>query len=162
MDGGVRSTPECFDINEQLKSKKIKACTFKLSRDNNKIEVEHIFETSDPDAWKNWTSSLPDDDCRFGIYDVNMTLDMGEGVSEGVISKLVFLHWRPDEAMIKSKMLTSQAKRSFRNQFDGIQVEWQFCDHNELEVSDLIGMMSNQADIRTSGGRILTFENIKA
>jgi len=91
-----------------------------------------------------------------------MTIDMGEGVSEGIISKLVLFYWIPDEAMIKSKMLTSDAKRAFKDHFVGIQVKTEVNNRDDLEVSHLMRIMSNEADIRTSGGRILTFENIKA
>ena len=48
-----------------------------------------------------------------------MTLDMGEGVSEGVISKLAFLHWTPEGAGALSKMMSSQAKESFMKKLDG-------------------------------------------
>jgi len=156
-------TPETLNMWLQLKSKKVKACTFVLSRDN-KIEVEKIVQNSDPDAWKNFTSEwlMPRDQCRYGIYNVNMTLDMGEGVSEGVISKLAFLHWTPEGAGALSKMMSSQAKESFMKKLDGNLVELQFCERDEFEVRDLIGIMSIEEDIRTSGGRILTFENIKA
>jgi len=139
-----------------------------LNRDN-QIEVDpfsDIVQNSDPDAWNNFTSNFISDfndgRCRYGIYNVNMTLDMGEGVSEGVISKLVFLLWTPDEAQSKDKIRTTRATQSFMKQLDGDLVEWHFCDRDEFEIRDLIGRMSIQEDIRTSGGRILTFENMKA
>jgi len=157
-------TPETLKMWEQLKSKKIKGCTFRLSRDN-KIEVDNIVQNSGnryPDVWKNFTSDFTILKCRYGIYNVNMTLDMGEGVSEGVISKLVFLLWTPDEAQSKDKIRTTRATQSFMKQLDGDLVEWHFCDRDEFEIRDLIGRMSIQEDIRTSGGRILTFENMKA
>jgi len=154
---------------EQLKSKKIKACNFQFDPHFRTISVDEgyngskgsIVETSDPDPWKTWTSSLPNDECRYGIYDVNMTIDMGEGVADGVISKIVLLSWSPDVAKTKTKMVYSRARQLLKEQLDGIQIEWQANDMEELEVSELVGIMNNLADIRSSGSGIITFENMK-
>merc|ERR1712110_1389642 len=148
---GVKVNDACIKMWEQLKSKKIKACNFKLSDNLKEIIVEDgsTVAADNPDAWKAWTDSLPDKECRYGIYDVNMQIDMGSGLPAGIRTKLVFVVWAPATASIKKKL-------------DGFQVEWQLTGRDELEVSDRISDMACLADIRTSGNGILTFENRKA
>jgi len=87
---------------------------------------------------------------------------MGEGVSEGTRTKLVFVVWAPCTASIKQKMVTASSKDALKKKLDGFQVEWQLTGRDELEVTDRIYELSSLADIRTSGSGILTFENFKA
>ena len=47
---------------------------------------------------------------------------MGEGVADGVISKIVLLSWSPDVAKTKTKMVYSRARQLLKEQLDGIQV----------------------------------------
>lgn len=161
---GVKVNDACIKMWEQLKGGKIKACNFKLS-DNLKeivVEEESVVPKGTEDSWTVWTKSLPDKECRYGIYDVEMQIDMGSGLSAGVRTKLVFVVWAPSTASIKQKMVTASSKDALKKKLDGFQVEWQLTGRDELEISDRISDMSTLADIRTSGNGIVTFENRKA
>lgn len=161
---GVKVNDACIKMWEQLKSGKIKACNFKLSDNLKEIVVEDdsVVAKGTENAWDAWTKSLPDKECRYGIYDVNMQIDMGSGLSAGTRTKLVFVVWAPSTASIKQKMVTASSKDALKKKLDGFQVEWQLTGRDELEVSDRISDMSALADIRTSGNGILTFEGRKA
>ena len=65
---GVKVNDQCIKMWEQLKSKKIKACNFKLTDNFKEIVVEEgsTVAPDDGDAWNTWTKSLPDKECRYG------------------------------------------------------------------------------------------------
>jgi len=66
---GVKVNDQCIKMWEKLKSKKIKACNFKLTDNYKEIVVDEdsIVETDCTDAWKTWSTSLPDKECRYGL-----------------------------------------------------------------------------------------------
>lgn len=69
---GVKVNDACIKMWEQLKTKKIKACNFKLS-DNLKeiiVDEDSVVASGTASPWKTWTASLPDKECRYG-YVIN-------------------------------------------------------------------------------------------
>jgi cofilin len=161
---GVKVNDQCIKMWEQLKSKKIKACNFKLSKDLKEIIVDEgtVIESKTDNAWKTWTNSLPEKECRYSIYDVEMTIDLGSGLPAGTRTKLVFVVWAPATASIKQKMVSAASKDALKKRLDGCQVEWQITGRDELEAADRIDELSSLPDIKTSGNGIITFEGIKA
>lgn len=161
---GVKVNDACIKQWEALKSKKIKACNFKLSDNMKEIIVceDSIIAPGASDAWTTWTTNLPDDQCRYGIYDVEMKIDMGAGLPPGTRTKLTFVVWCPSTSSIKQKMVSASSKDALKKKFDGVQVEWQLTGRDELEASDRISDLASLPDIRTSGSGILSFEGIKA
>jgi len=160
---GVKVNDACIKMWEQLKSKKIKACNFKLSSNMKEIIVEEdsVVPADEANPWTKWTESLPDKECRYGIYDVNMQIDMGSGLPAGTRTKLVFVVWAPATATIKQKMVTASSKDALKKKLDGFQVEWQLTGRDELEPSDRMDDLGSLADIRTSGNGIISFEQFQ-
>merc|ERR1712226_1516274 len=134
---GVAVNDQCIKMWEKLKLKKIKACAFKLS------------------------SNLPEIECRYAIYDVEMMVDLGSGLPPGVRTKLTFIAWSPEKSKIRQRMVFSSSKDAVRKKLDGCQVDWQLTGADELEASDRIDDLSTLSDIKTSGNGILIFEGIK-
>jgi len=162
---GVKVNDACIKKWEELKSQKIKACNFKLSKDLKEIVVDEgseIAPNSEGSAWKEWGASLPDNECRYAIYDVEMKIDMGSGTPPGTRTKLVFVVWAPQTASIRQKMVSASSKDALKKKLDGVQVEWQLTGRDELEASDRIHDLQSLPDIKTSGSGIITFEGIKA
>jgi len=161
---GVKVNDACIKMWEQLKTKKIKACNFKLADNLKEIVVDEgsVVPAGADAPWKAWTASLPDKECRYGIYDVEMQIDMGSGVPPGNRTKLVFVVWAPATATIKQKMVTASSKDALKKKLDGFQIEWQLTGRDELEPSDRIDDLSSCADIRTSGNGIIAFEGHQA
>jgi len=161
---GVKVNDACIKKWEELKAQKIKACNFKLSDNMKEIIVDEGSEvpTGTQGAWKQWCSTLPEKECRYSIYDVEMKINMGSGVSDGTRTKLVFVVWAPQTASIKQKMVSASSKDALKKKLDGIQVEWQLTDRSELEASDRIDDLQSLPDIKTSGSGIITFEGIAA
>merc|ERR1739847_151481 len=94
------------------KTSKIKACQFKLTANNKEIEVveDSVIEKGTEGAWKKFTSTLPENQCRYAIYDVEMSIDLGAGLPPGTRTKLTFIVWSPQSSPIKQKMISASSK----------------------------------------------------
>ena len=82
-----------------------------------KIEIEEgsVIERNPrdqpkPDHFEQWTSKLPENECRYSIYDIEIGIDLGAGMNTGSRNKLVFIVWAPQTAKIKDKMVTASSK----------------------------------------------------
>jgi len=163
---GVSVDDKCVQMWELLKQRKIKACNFRLTKDMKKIEIEEgsVIERNPrdqpkPDHFEQWTSKLPENECRYSIYDIEIGIDLGAGMNTGSRNKLVFIVWAPQTAKIKDKMVTASSKDALKKKFDGIQIEWQLNGSDEYEASALIESLSSSPDIKTSG-KIAYFEGL--
>lgn len=161
---GVTVDDECVKVWQLLKTKKIKAANFRLTPDYRQIVVEegsviqrHPRDPPNPDWFEQWSNSLPQNDCRYACYDVEIGINLGAGVSTGSRSKLCFVCWAPSTAKIKDKMVSASSKDALKRKFDGIQIEWQLNDEQDFEAATLIEDMQCLPDIKTSG-RIAVFE----
>jgi len=161
---GVQVNDQCIKMWEKLKTSKIKACMFKLSDKMNEIIVDEgsVIEKGVENPWKAFTSALPETECRYAIYDVEMSIDLGAGIPAGVRTKLTFIAWSPEKSKIRQRMVSASSKDALKKKLDGVQVEWQLTSPDELEASDRIYELSSLSDIKTSGNGILYFEGIKA
>merc|ERR1711893_259301 len=113
---GVSVQDQCVKMWEKMKTSKIKACQFKLSDNNKEIVLDEnsIIERGTPDAWKKFTSSLPENQCRYAIYDVEMSIDLGAGLPPGTRTKLTFIVWSPQSSPIKQKMISASSKDALK------------------------------------------------
>jgi len=160
---GVTVNDACIKMWEQMKGTKIKACMFKLSSNFQEIVVDEgsVIKKGEEDAWKKFTSALPETECRYAIYDVEMKIDLGQGIPAGTRTKLTFITWSPEKSKIRQRMVSASSKDALKKKLDGVQVEWQLTGADELEASDRIDDLSTLPDIKTSGNGILYFEGIK-
>lgn len=163
---GVTVDDKCVQMWELLKQRKIKACNFKLTKDMKKIVIEEdsLIERNPRDkpnpAWfEKWSTTLPENECRYSIYDIEIGIDLGAGMNIGSRNKLVFIVWAPQSAKIKDKMVTASSKDALKKKFDGIQIEWQLNGSDEYEAGALIESLSTSPDIKTSG-KIAQFEGL--
>ena len=67
MFDGVKVDEYCKEQLIKVKSRQIKACNFKLTQNCREIIVDEGSEipVNTPNAWKQWSSSLPEDACRY-------------------------------------------------------------------------------------------------
>ena len=161
---GVAVDDECVKVWQLLKTKKIKCANFRLTPDYKKIIVEegsiiprNPRDPPNPEYFEKWTSSLPENECRYSCYDAEIGINLGAGVSTGSRSKLVFVTWAPSTAKIKDKMVSASSKDAIKKKCDGIQIEWQLNDEQDYEPSAIIEDMQCLPDIKTSG-KISVFE----
>jgi len=135
---GVSVDDACVLAFESMKSKRAyKYVTFKLSANMDTIVVDEKLEqpsaseavTTDEDYeqfYQHLKTVQADRDCRYAVYD--MQYQTSEG---GRRQKLAFIHFCPDEASIKRKMLYASSKDALKEKLIGTL---------EIQASDLEGV----------------------
>ena len=118
--------PACYTTYGELQSgKKLRWITFGV--DNSVIKVYATGDASKRgrEAWAEFTSpaSMPDNECRYGVFDLDIVMD--DGVHERENTKIVFINWADDNSKIKKKMVHAASKDSFRKGLDGVAVDYQ-------------------------------------
>lgn len=78
-------------------------------------------------------SNLPDDDCRYGLVDVEFETPDGRPTD-----KMVFISWVPSTAKVRSKMLYSASKEAIKSVMSGIGIHINATDHSELDLETAI------------------------
>eukprot|EP00977_Amphora_coffeiformis_P027991 scaffold34678_cov248-Amphora_coffeaeformis.AAC.5 len=76
---------------------------------------------------------LPDDDCRYGLVDLDFTTTDGRPTS-----KLVLITWNPDTASIRSKMLYSGSKEALKTALNGVGIHINATDRSELDFESSV------------------------
>ena len=125
---GIKVTQQAVDVFQDMKhKKKYRYLVFDIDY---KAGVVVLKETGAYDApYDDFMETLPDADCRYGIYDYDYTNDDG-----CKLSVFVFVMWSPDISPIKRKMLYASTKEYFRDCLDGTSVEIQATDISEIDA----------------------------
>ncbi|PPQ79132.1 hypothetical protein CVT24_012564 [Panaeolus cyanescens] len=125
MASGVTVNEGCLSTFQELKlKKKYKFITFTLSPNATEIVVKDTSTEKDYDAF---IESLPEDECRWAVYDVEFEKEDG-----GKRNKLAFISWVPETAKIKQKMIFASSRDALRRSLVGIQVEVQATEYAEV------------------------------
>jgi len=124
MASGVAVNEDCIKAYNELKlGKKLKYVVYKLSNDNKEIVVETRSDSADYDQF---LETLPENDCRWVIYDFEY--ESGEGPR----NKILFYAWSPDTCKIKPKMLYASSKEALKKSLPGLAVEIQGTEYTEV------------------------------
>lgn len=92
-----------------------------------------ISAVGDPkSSYSEFIASLPESDCRYGVFDYQYTAADGH-----IMNKLVFFNWAPDNARVKSKMMYASTKDFFKGHLDGISAEFQASDMGEVAEEEI-------------------------
>ena len=78
-------------------------------------------------SFDDFLAALPEDDCRYCLYDMAFTTN-----DDRQTSKLVLISWSPDTARVKSKMVYAGSKDALVRAFVGISVKVNATDLSEL------------------------------
>ncbi|RPA76836.1 cofilin [Ascobolus immersus RN42] len=135
---GVGLDKECVPAFEDLKlgrDKSTKFIIFKLSDDKKSIIVEK--KGTEPD-YDSFTAALPENDCRYAVYDFEYDLVSGEGKRQ----KLCFFTWSPDDAPVRSKMVYASSKDALRRALNGIHADVQGSDFSEVAYETVLEKVS--------------------
>lgn len=117
---------------QELKLKKAyRYIIYKLSDDNKTIVVEKAVEKAE---YSQFVSELPDEDCRYAVYDFEFQLS----ASEGQRNKICFFVWAPDNSKIKQKMLYASSKDALRKKLVGVATEIQATDFSEVSYETVL------------------------
>ncbi|KAF8842210.1 putative COF1-cofilin [Paxillus ammoniavirescens] len=126
MASGIAVSDKCIQTFKELKQRKLKYIVYTINSTNTEIIVE---KTSNSPDYDQFLDVLPKDQCRWAVYDLEFEKDGAKR------NKILFFSWSPDSAKIKSKMVFASSRDGLRRALDGIQLEIQGTDLDEVEYS---------------------------
>jgi len=144
---GVSISPDCVSKFNELKlNKKIKYILYKLDDGYKQIVVEEASENGDWDHFREKLLSAKSKNKagkegkgpRYAVYDFNYDLASGEGSR----SKITFIAWSPDDAGIQPKMVYASSKDALKKALNGIAVEFQANDEDDIEYQSVLTKVS--------------------
>ena len=100
-----------------------------------------VEETSSNEDYDAFLEKLPENECKYAIYDFEY--DIGGG--EGKRSKIVFFTWSPDTAPIRSKMVYASSKDALRRSLNGVAADIQGTDFSEVAYETVLERVSRGA-----------------
>lgn len=128
---GVGVSEECAETFSLMKTRSAhRFITFKVDQADGKVVLDVKGEADA--SYESFTSALPVGDCRFAVYDYQYT-----NADNCIFDKIVFVMWSPDGSPMKNKMIYASSKDFFRQHLDGISVEMQVTDHDEITLQEL-------------------------
>ncbi|KAG9140712.1 hypothetical protein Leryth_006907 [Lithospermum erythrorhizon] len=128
---GMAVDDECKLKFLELKSKRnYRFIVFKI--EGQQVVVEKL--GSPEESYDDFQASLPEDECRYAVYDFDFVTD--ENCQK---SKIFFYAWSPDISRVRMKMVYASSKDRFKRELDGIQVELQATDPSEMSLDIVKG-----------------------
>lgn len=138
MASGIEVSDQVVSTFNDIKlSHKFRYMICKRNADNTSIEVESTADSSK--TYQDFTSALPPNECRYGVFD----LEYSKSDADGVRQKILFFVWAPDTAKIKDKMLTASSKDAIKKQLVGISTEIQATDASEFDYQLVIDKVNS-------------------
>lgn len=129
----------CLSTFNSLKLRKAsKYIIFKINDAKTDIVVE---KESKEDNYDDFLNELPENDCRYAVYDFEYDTPSGEGKR----SKIVFFIWSPDTSSVKSKMIYASSKDALRRALNGVSTEVQGTDFSEVSYETVFEKVSRNA-----------------
>ncbi|ONM57312.1 actin-depolymerizing factor 1 isoform X2 [Zea mays] len=133
---GLAVNDECKVKFRELKSRRsFRFIVFRIDDTDMEIKVDRLGGPNQ--GYGDFTDSLPANECRYAIYDLDFTT-----IENCQKSKIFFFSWSPDTARTRSKMLYASSKDRFRRELDGIQCEIQATDPSEMSL-DIVRSRTN-------------------
>ncbi|KAK9265883.1 hypothetical protein L1049_021590 [Liquidambar formosana] len=130
---GMAVNDECKLRFLELKTKRnYRFIVFRIEEKIQQVMVEKLGKPGE--NYDDFTASLPADECRYAVYDLDFTTE--ENCQK---SKIFFFAWSPDTSRVRSKMLYASSKDRFKRELDGIQVELQATDPSEMSMDIVRG-----------------------
>uniref|UniRef100_A0ACD5TYI3 Uncharacterized protein n=3 Tax=Avena sativa TaxID=4498 RepID=A0ACD5TYI3_AVESA len=123
---GMAVDDECKLRFLELKAKRThRFIIYKIDDKKKMVVVEKVGEPVL--NYDDFAASLPANECRYAIFDYDFVTE--ENCQK---SKIFFVAWSPDTARVRSKMIYASSKERFKRELDGIQVELQATDADEV------------------------------
>lgn len=150
---------------ECVKDKKRKYLLLKLDKKNEHLLIDCEDDPAEAEEGKfdEFIEKFPSDECRYGLYKLNITVEGGYGTSPR--NKNIMISWAPENAKIKNKMVHASTKETLKEKLEGTGSSVGCgidkviaCDSEaELQSDNLIEELSSMANIKSSG-TIIAFE----
>lgn len=127
----------CDEVTTSFKKFKLGQEPFKLRyfiyqiKDKKTIVIEKQGERSK--TFDDFVEDLPENDCRYGLVDIEFETDDGRPTS-----KMVLITWNPDTASVRPKMLYSGSKEALKSALSGVGIHINATDRSELDFEEAI------------------------
>ncbi|PIN10271.1 Actin depolymerizing factor [Handroanthus impetiginosus] len=119
---------ECKLMFLELKARRnYRFIIFKIEGKLQQVIVQKLGQLDE--TYNHFTTSLPDNECHYAVYDFNFTTN--ENCQKG---KIFFNALSPDTLRTRSKMVYASSKDRFKRELNGIQVELQATDPREMSI----------------------------
>ncbi|XP_006462529.1 hypothetical protein AGABI2DRAFT_223913 [Agaricus bisporus var. bisporus H97] len=133
MATGVRVSSESIEAYQNIKlGKKQKYIVFCVNDSKTEIIVDKALSGKQIEKYNDFVDLLPQKEPRWAVYDFQFEADGG-----GQRNKLVLIKW-PDDAGIRPKMLYAGSNDELRKSLDGIAVEVQATDYDEVAYENVL------------------------
>jgi cofilin len=123
VDDEVCTTFNAFKLQQ---GEKLRFYIYKI-QDKKTVVIDTKGERSK--TYQDFCDALPEDDCRYGLIDLDFETDDGRPTS-----KLVMLTWNPDTASVRNKMLYSGSKEALKTALPGVGIHINATDASELDL----------------------------
>jgi len=134
---GISVTDDAINLFYLIKAKcAYKWATWKIDDAGSQVVIAAVGHPSSSD-YTDFLASLPEADCRYGLFDYQYMTSEGQR-----LNKLVFYNWAPDNAKVKAKMMYASTKDFFKGHLDGISLEFQASEVEEIEESEVAAAVS--------------------
>lgn len=128
VDDEVASTFQGFKL--QSAGFKLRYYVYEIV-DKKTIKIEKSGDRSK--TYEDFCADLPENDCRYGLIDLEFKTDDGRPTS-----KLVFITWNPDTGSIRNKMLYSGSKEAIKTALSGVGIHINATDRAELDLESSV------------------------
>ncbi|GAB1598228.1 cofilin-like [Argonauta hians] len=142
MTSGVSVSPESINRFQDIKSgKKTRYTIFHLSDDETEVVPgETVLKPEKLDLsieavkteWKEFCAKLSPTGCCYAVYDLNYQKPGGARRD-----KILLVSWCPSNSPIRTKMIYTSTFGTFKGALNGIQIEVQACDLDDLSFEDI-------------------------
>ncbi|KIM70447.1 hypothetical protein SCLCIDRAFT_1206578 [Scleroderma citrinum Foug A] len=131
MASGVGLHSDCLPAYQKLKgpTRKHKYIIYTLNSNNTEIIVDKTSAETDYDGF---LKDLPEDQCRWAVYDLEFEKDGAKR------NKICFISWAPDNAKIKQKMVFTASLSALRRSLEGIGTDVQATDYDEVSYASVL------------------------
>ncbi|KAL7516447.1 hypothetical protein ACHAWX_001463 [Stephanocyclus meneghinianus] len=128
VDDEVASTFQKFKLQQE--PYKLRYFIYQI-KDKKTIVIEKQGDRNK--TYDDFVGELPENDCRYGLIDIEFETDDGRPTS-----KLVFISWNPDTASVRPKMLYSGSKEALKAALVGVGIHINATDHSELDFETAV------------------------
>eukprot|EP00890_Picochlorum_soloecismus_P004579 jgi/Picsp_1/5121/NSC_02484-R1_actin-depolymerizing factor len=128
---GISLSSDAVNIFYLIRSKsKYRWVLWKVNDEATEVVIDSVGDPSS--TYQDFLDALPQNDCRYGVYDYEFVAQDGQ-----THSKIVFINWAPDTAKVKSKMMYASTKDFFKSRLEGLSVEFQGSDYDEISDEEV-------------------------
>jgi len=128
---GISLSSDAVNIFYLVRSKsKYRWVLWRVNDEATEVVIDAVGDPSS--TYQDFLDALPQNDCRYGVYDYEFVAQDGQ-----THSKIVFINWAPDTAKVKSKMMYASTKDFFKSRLEGLSVEFQGSEYDEISDEEV-------------------------